>query len=250
MSLHHEQTEILGCRLDIVDMAGALQVIENAIQKRELFQVITLNAEMIYRAQHNRQLRDMYSQARLVTPDGIGVIWALRRAGCQITRRVTGIGLTLKILDLARERNWRVFLLGAEPGIAEKVAQKLAQSERPLSIVGVHHGYFTDQESPRIMELIRATTPDVLLVGLGAPRQDIWIARHLEELMVPVCIGVGGTFDVLAGKVKRAPKMWRRLGLEWLFRLFSEPTRIKRQMALPRFAWLVLKEGLGGRRRS
>lgn len=243
MSLSHEQTAILGCRLDIVDMAGALKVIEGAIQNRELSQVITLNAEMIYRAQNDRQLRDIYSQARLVTPDGIGVVWALRRAGWQITRRVTGIGLTLKILDLAGERNWRVFLLGAEPGVAEEVARKLASSENPPEIAGTHHGYFTDEESSNIIELIRKVRPDILLVGLGAPRQDIWIAAHLEELMVPVCIGVGGTFDVLAGKVRRAPRVWRRLGLEWLFRLLSEPSRIKRQLVLPRFAWLVIKQG-------
>ena len=245
----YERAEILGCRLDVVGMAGALQVIEDSIHRREPSQVITLNAEMIYRAQKNRQLRDMYSRARLVTPDGIGVVWALRRAGWRISRRVTGIGLTLEILGMARERSWRIFLLGAEPGITEKVARKLADSDPPLEVAGVHHGYFADEESPTIIEQIRAARPDVLLVGLGAPRQDIWIAAHLEELRVPVCIGVGGTFDVLAGKVKRAPKIWRRLGLEWLFRLISEPARIKRQLALPRFAWLVLKESRGCNRR-
>lgn len=249
MSLGFEQAEILGCRLDVVDMAGALQVIEESIHSREPSQVITLNAEMIYQAQNNRQLRDMYLRARLVTPDGIGVVWALRRAGWHVSRRVTGIGLTLRILEMARERNWRIFLLGAEPGVAEKVAQKLAESDPPLVVAGVHHGYFPDEDSPQIIEQIRTTRPDVLLVGLGAPRQDIWIATHLEEIRVPVCIGVGGTFDVLAGKVKRAPRIWRRLGLEWLYRLISEPARIKRQLALPRFAWMVLKEGRAGNNR-
>ncbi|MGE5543501.1 MAG: WecB/TagA/CpsF family glycosyltransferase [Bacillota bacterium] len=247
--MDHDRAEILGCRLDVVDMEGALKVVEDAIQNRVPSQVITLNAEMIYRAQDNRQLREMYSRARLVTPDGIGAVWALRRAGWRISRRVTGIGLTLRILDIARKRNWRIFLLGAEPGIADKVAGKLANSDPPLVVAGVHHGYFADEESPQIIEQIRTVHPDILLVGLGAPRQDIWIATHLEELRVPVCIGVGGTFDVLAGKVKRAPRIWRRLGLEWLFRLISEPARIKRQLALPKFAWLVLKEGRGGRNR-
>jgi N-acetylglucosaminyldiphosphoundecaprenol N-acetyl-beta-D-mannosaminyltransferase len=129
------------------------------------------------------------------------------------------------------------------------LAQKLAASEPPLPVVGVQHGYFADAESPRIIELVRRAEPDVLLVALGAPRQDIWIAEHLSELKVPICIGVGGTFDVLAGRVKRAPKLWRRLGLEWLFRLLSEPSRIKRQTALPRFAWLVLKENRSKNRR-
>lgn len=245
-----ERTEILGCRLDVVDMTGALQVIEDAVKNRELSQVITLNAEMIYRAQHDWQLRDIYSQARLVTPDGIGVVWALRRAGWQIGRRVTGIGLTLNILELAREKNWRIFFLGAKPGVAQEAARKLAAAENPLEVAGVHHGYFADEESPAIIELIRATRPDILLVGLGAPRQDIWIAQHLDELQVPVCIGVGGTFDVLAGKVRRAPRFWRRLGMEWLYRLLSEPSRIGRQLALPRFAWLVLTQGPRGKDRA
>ncbi len=240
MSLVYERAEILGCRLDVIDMAGALQVVQDAIGSREPSQIITLNAEMVYRAQHDRRLIDLYSKARLVTPDGIGVVWALRRAGWQIAGRVTGIGLTLRILDMAREKNWRIFLLGGEPGIAEQAARKLAASDKPLTVVGVHHGYFHDQESPRIIEQVRAARPDVLLVGLGAPRQDIWIANHLQALGVPVCIGVGGTLDVLAGKAKRAPRVWRRLGLEWLYRLVNEPSRIKRQMALPKFAWLVL----------
>lgn len=246
----YERAEILGCRLDVIDMAGALQVVQDSIQSREPSQIITLNAEMIYRAQHERQLIDLYSAARLVTPDGIGAVWALRRAGWQISRRVTGIGLTLKILDMAREKNWRVFFLGGEPGIAEQAARKLAESDKPLMVVGVHHGYFSDDESPRIIEQVRAARPDVLLVGLGAPRQDIWIAAHLEVLGVPVCMGVGGTLDVLAGKAKRAPRLWRRLGLEWLFRLINEPGRIKRQMALPKFAWLVLTKVRGTGRQT
>ncbi len=250
MSLVCERAEILGCRLDVVDMAEALQVVEDSIQRREPSQIITLNAEMVYRAQHDPRLIDLYSRARLVTPDGIGVVWALRRAGWKISRRVTGIGLTLKILDRAREKNWRVFLLGGEPGIAEEAARRLAESDRPLIVAGVHHGYFPDNESPRIIEQVRAARPDVLLVGLGAPRQDIWIAAHLEALGVPVCIGVGGTLDVLAGKTKRAPRVWRRLGLEWLFRLINEPSRIKRQLALPKFAWLVLTKVRGTGRRS
>jgi len=250
MSLVYERAEILGCRLDVVDMAEALQVVEDSIQRREPSQIITLNAEMVYRAQHDSWLIDLYSRARLVTPDGIGVVWALRRAGWEISRRVTGIGLTLKILERARENNWRVFFLGGEPGIAEQAARNLAESDKPLIVAGVHHGYFPDNESPRIIEQVRAARPDVLLVGLGAPRQDIWIATHLEALGVPVCIGVGGTLDVLAGKTQRAPRVWRRLGLEWLFRLIKEPGRIKRQLALPKFAWLVLTKVRRTGRRS
>lgn len=250
MSFYGEQAQILGCRVDVVDMNGALRVIGDAVKSQKPVQVITLNAEMIYQAQHSPELKDLYARAELVTPDGIGTIWALRRAGYPVTRRVTGIGITYGLIDLARANGWRIFLLGAEPGVADAVAEKLSGLSPPVAIVGFHHGYFDDRESPRIVDAIRATSPDILLVALGAPRQDLWIARHLPELQVPVCIGVGGTFDVLAGKVKRAPKVWRRLGLEWLYRLLHEPRRIRRQMALPRFAWRVIREGGRERRRS
>lgn len=243
MSYKYEQAQVLGCRLDVVDMAGAMELAEEMIRKKLPSQIVTLNAEMIYRAQESPQLKEIYSRACLVTPDGIGAIWALRRQGYAISKRVTGVALTYNMLELAREQGLSVFLLGAQPGVTEVVAKILKELPHQVKVVGTHHGYFADDESREIVDLIRNAQPDILLVGLGAPRQDQWIAQYLDELKVPICIGVGGTLDVLAGRVKRAPRVWRRLGLEWLYRLMSEPTRIKRQMALPRFVWLVLKKG-------
>ncbi|NLV17325.1 MAG: WecB/TagA/CpsF family glycosyltransferase [Syntrophomonadaceae bacterium] len=243
MSFEYEQAQVLGCRLDVVDMAGAMKLAEDMIRKRLPSQIVTLNAEMIYRAQESPQLKEIYARARLVTPDGIGAIWALRRQGYDISKRVTGVALTYKILKLAEEQGLSVYLLGGRPGVAQEVAGILMNPPHRVKVAGNHHGYFIDDESLEIVELIRAAQPDILLVGLGAPRQDQWIAQYLEDLRVPVCIGVGGTLDVLAGRVKRAPRIWRRLGLEWLYRLVSEPARIKRQMALPKFVGLVLKQG-------
>lgn len=235
-----EKASVLGCRVDIVNMKEALEVIKELINRREPGQIITLNAEIIQRAQKEPALKDVFDKARLVTPDGIGVVWALRRQGYPVKQRVTGIGLTERIIDLATEHGWRLFFLGGKPGVADQAAKRLRESRPNLQVVGTHHGYFADGEEEQIIESIRGTAPDILLVGLGAPKQEYWIARHLERVNVPVCIGVGGSLDVLSGKVQRAPDCWQRLGLEWLYRLVQEPKRIKRQMALPVFALRVL----------
>lgn len=244
-----ERTKILDCCLDVVTMEDALQVISNAVLSREPIQVITLNAEMIYRAQQEPGLKQVFERAGLVTPDGVGVLWALRRTGYQVSRRVTGIGLTIRVLEKAAQEGWKIYLLGAKPGVADAVAN-LWQARYPeLKIAGVHHGYFSVKEETEVIQRVKEAHPDLLLVALGAPRQEYWIARYLTELDVPVCMGVGGTFDVLSGQIKRAPRGWRRLGLEWLYRLIREPSRIKRQIALPRFACLVLREAKSSKAR-
>ncbi len=236
---------VLGCRLDIVDMDQAMRVVEEIVEKRIPSQIVTLNAEMIYHAQKMEDLKEIYSTARLVTPDGIGTVWALRRQGHHVPSRVTGVGLTYRILDMARDRGLRVYLLGAGIGIAAELEATLKQGPRPVRVVGSHHGYFSHIDEGQVIADIQSAAPDILLVAMGAPRQDQWIFRHLEELQVPLCIGIGGTFDVLAGKVQRAPLIWRRMGLEWCYRLIREPSRIKRQMALPKFVWLVLTHPYG-----
>lgn len=243
MAIEHEKISLLGCKIDLVDMAEALTAIEDAIQKRRACQVVTLNAEMIYYAQKDPLLRDVFARAGLVTADGIGVVWALKYIGCPGARRVTGIDLTSELLNRAAEQGWKVFLFGAQPEVVASLADLLARSQPAVKVVGTQHGYFSDSESPEIAARIRSCSPDILLVALGAPKQDFWISRYLDEMMVPVCIGVGGTFDVLSGKAERAPAGWRRLGLEWLYRLIKEPSRWKRQLALPKFAMMVILYG-------
>lgn len=248
MSNQIKRTDILGCAIDVTDLKQALQAIETAIIEKKPTQVLTLNAEIVYQCQHDADLKASLGKADLITPDGIGVVWALRRAGYHVPGRVTGVELTEALADMAGRHGWRVFLFGAQPGVADEVAVIWQQKYAGIVIAGTRNGYFADSEMPAIMDSIREAGPDVLLVALGAPRQDVWIADNLQDLGVPVCIGVGGTFDVLSGRVKRAPRGWRRLGLEWLYRLISEPSRYKRQLALPKFAMLVLLHG--GRKRS
>ncbi|MGE5405457.1 MAG: WecB/TagA/CpsF family glycosyltransferase [Candidatus Saccharibacteria bacterium] len=236
-------TEVLGCRVDVVDMAQAVQTVETAIHNRTPLNIVTLNAEMIYQAQNDRDLMRLYAQAGLVTPDGIGTVWALRRQGYAAAERVTGIDLSDRIIQLAVIRNWGIFLLGGQPSVADKAAEALQIDYPGLRIVGTHHGYFPENNDKAIVEQIRQARPEVLLAALGAPKQDYWIEKYLAELEVPVCIGIGGSLDVWSGNTKRAPAFWQRAGLEWLYRLISEPSRIKRQIVLPMFAFKVLVNG-------
>lgn len=235
-----ESTEILGCRVDLVDMDRAIQVVEELIASGVPSQVVTLNAEMIYRAQKEEALKAVFAQAKLVTPDGIGTVWACRRQGHPVRQRVTGIDLAVKIMERAVTKGWKIFFLGGKPGVAERAAANCQKKYPGLKVVGTKHGYFGVEENRAVVDCIRRNAPDVLFVALGSPKQEYWIAHNLAQLMVPVCLGVGGTLDVLSGQVKRAPRFFIKLGLEWLYRLITEPTRFKRQLALPKFFLMVL----------
>ncbi len=211
-------------------------------------QVVTLNAEMLYRAQHDASFRDLVNQADLVVPDGHGVIWAGRRLGCPFPERVTGIDLIHALAAHAAREKWRVFLLGAAPGVAEAAALNLRRQYPGLRVAGTEHGYFPEAETLAVIRKIRAARPDLLLVALGSPKQEFFIWVHRQELGALVAIGVGGSFDVLAGRLRRAPPFFRRLRLEWFYRILQEPARWRRALVLPRFVWMVLRAACRGAR--
>lgn len=240
------KADILGCQVDLVDSRSALERIKKFIEHRQHAHVITLNAEIVYEAQDNQELKTIINHADMVTPDGIGIVWGGRQLGHNIKERVTGIDLLYKICEQAVENKWKLYLLGASPGIADKAAAKLEESYPGLNIVGTRHGYFNDNDMETIIKDIQSKEADILFVALGAPRQEYWIREYKDILKVPVNIGVGGSFDVIAGEKKRAPQWMIKLNIEWLYRLISEPSRIKRQMALPKFAALIIKEKLKG----
>ena len=233
---------ILGCQIDKVNMDQALAFIEKSIKGNIPSHIITVNAEIVYQAHKDQQLREVINSASLNTPDGIGIVWAARQLGATLKERVTGIDLLDRICSIAPARGWKVFFLGAAPGVAEQAASKLLDKYPGLDIVGMENGYFKEEEEKAVIAKIKALSPHILFIGLGAPKQEYFIRRNLKLLGVPVCIGVGGSFDVLAGIKKRAPRFFIKLNLEWLYRLLAEPSRFKRQLALPRFAWLVLKQ--------
>lgn len=235
---------ILGVAIDDVLMDDALAAVARFIAEGGPHQIVTVNPEFIMEARRNSAFRRVLAAADLATPDGFGVILASRWCGAPLRGRVTGIALTERIAAEAARRGWSLFLLGAAPGVAERAAAALQQANPGLRIAGCYAGSPHPADEPAIREQIRAARPDVLLVAYGHPAQDLWIARNQPLLRVPVAIGVGGTFDELAGVVPRAPDLVQRLGLKWLYRLLVQPWRWRRIMtAVPIFLWTMFREG-------
>jgi len=184
----------------------------------------------------------MMKQADLIVPDGAGVVWASGYVGNPVKERVPGIEVMQELLALAEERGWGVYLLGASSEVIGAAADNIRAKHPRLVLSGVRDGYFGEQEDASVVEAIREANPRLLFVGRSADRQEPWIAKHKEALGVPVIMGVGGSFDVLAGKLKRAPKFFIKLRLEWFYRLLQEPYRYKRMLVLPKFAMKIIRE--------
>lgn len=199
----------------------------------------SFNPELVMRAQEEEPAARALLAADLRFPDGIGAVWAARRQGAYTMQRVPGIELGDRVLAGAAAEGLSLFLLGAAPGVAEEAAARLAEIHPGLQVVGWHHGYFSIEEEAGVVAAIRASGARILLVAMGAPRQEIFLQRHRRELGAAVGLGLGGSFDVWSGRVRRAPAVTRRLGLEWLYRLVSDPRRVRRQLVLPRFALRV-----------
>lgn len=232
--------EVLGVKIDDYSMLETVRRIQEAIEKKEYTWVVTANPELIFAAGADARLKQLINRAQLITPDGVGVVWAANRLGHPVPERVTGIDLLEAIFPVASEKGWRISLLGSKPEVAELAVHKVAD-KYPGIVWQTQHGYFQPNEQAGIIERIREFNPDLLLVGLGAPRQEFWIASHLD--LATVSIGVGGSFDALAGLNKRAPQWIQDIHLEWLYRLLKQPQRLRRQMVLPQFVWRILKQG-------
>lgn len=179
------------------------------------------------------------TRADLVVPDGIGIVWALRRAGNKRQQRVTGVDLVETLLARMALAGLKIYLLGGKPGVAVAAAAQLVKRWPQVQVVGCHHGYFADEASPGLIAEINQAGPALLLVGMGVPRQETWLAEHWSELSVPLGIGIGGLLDLWAGRTVRAPYFIRKIGLEWAFRVWKEPQRWKRLRVLPEFIWRV-----------
>jgi len=236
-----DSVRLLGVRITPTTMAQVLDKARRFIAEGAPHMIVTSDASGVMAAQDDDDLRRIMDEADIVTADGQGVVLAARLLNVPVRERVSGVDIVQRLCEVAVGERRSVFLLGAADGVAEKAARKLHQAVPGLEVAGVQHGYFTPEEEPAIVERIRAAKPGVLFVAFGIPRQEKWIRAHLEELGVPVCIGVGGSLDVISGRLKRAPAWMRRCGLEWLFRVLQEPRRLPRLKALPRMAWLALQ---------
>ena len=203
-------------------------------------QIATVNPEFLMRARGDPGFISVLRKAALCIPDGYGVVWAARLRGHPVRERVAGSDLVPRLAEEASTRGWRVYFLGAAPGVAERTASILSERNPGLEIAGCYAGSPAVEEELAITERIRQSRADLLLVAYGAPNQDLWLSRNLGRTGAAVGIGVGGSFDFIAGVTRRAPRWIQAIGLEWLHRLIREPKRWRRQLALPQFAFLVL----------
>jgi N-acetylglucosaminyldiphosphoundecaprenol N-acetyl-beta-D-mannosaminyltransferase len=242
-----ETVNILGVRVARMGMSEVLEWIRIMIDQGKPRHIVTANAEIIYKAYREQDFNRLIANADLVTADGSGVVWASKTLGQPVPERVTGIDLIYKLFACAEVKGWRIYLLGAKSLVVEKAVLNTLGKYPKLHICGYQHGYYYQEEEEKLVSNIAKEKPDILLVALGAPKQEQFIQRYIKELNVPISIGVGGSFDVLAGVAQRAPEVMQKYGLEWLYRLYKDPKRYKRMLALPKFVLAVLRQKLGSR---
>ena len=236
--------DVLGVSFDDLTMDEAVEIALGFMQERRACYACTPNPEIVMAAKGDAALRAALSGAELVLADGVGITKAAAMLGTPLKSRVPGIDFASNVISRLAQRGGSVYLLGAKPLVAEAAAEKLTQTYPGIVIAGTNDGYFTD-DAP-VIEKINAASPDFLMVCLGSPKQELWMSANAGRLSCGLMAGLGGSLDVLAGNVQRAPETWRRLGLEWLYRVIKEPKRLGRVMKLPAF---VLEAAVEGRRR-
>lgn len=235
---------ILEIPVDQVTMEEAIKKIEYFTTKDKCHMVFTPNPEIIMLAKTNKDMEQSLLEADLVVPDGIGVVIASKiLKGEVLPERVAGFDLVQNTMKQATDKGYKYYFFGSKPEVAELAAVEMRKKYPGIQIVGCRDGYFKETDIPKIIEEINASEANILLVALGAPKQEVWINTYKDQLThVKVAIGVGGSLDGMAGIVKRAPEIYQKLGLEWFYRLIKQPTRAKRMLVLPQFLLKVLKE--------
>lgn len=233
--------DLLGLRISRVNRAQAHEIILRYIAEGTPHLVVTADASAHVIAADDPQFRRIVNTADLVTPDGTGILWAARRLRVPLEERVSGVDLAEFLCAESARQGFGVYFYGAGVGVAEDAAQEMRKRYPGCRIVGTAHGFLNSPEQQaELLADIRAKRPAVLLVAMGIPKQEKWITEHQPALKVPVCMGVGGSFDVFSGRVQRAPLWMQRSGLEWLYRLAQNPKKLSKVATLPVFALRVL----------
>ncbi|WP_035019887.1 WecB/TagA/CpsF family glycosyltransferase [Anoxybacillus flavithermus] len=241
-----QTVHILGVPFVRATMDEMMSVIHAHVKQQKPCFIVTANPEIVMKANEEPTYMATIQQADYVVADGIGVVKAAEWLGTPLPERVAGYDMLRRCLRIADEHQYRVYMIGAKEEVVQAAAQHIRQHYPNVRLVGVRNGYF-DWSDQTIVEEVKQAEPDFVFVALGMGKQEQWIAEHMHTVGRGVWMGVGGSFDVLAGVVKRAPELWIRLNLEWLYRLLKQPTRAKRMMALPRFAWTIFKQKVVGK---
>jgi N-acetylglucosaminyldiphosphoundecaprenol N-acetyl-beta-D-mannosaminyltransferase len=236
--------ELLGVPVDALTMEEVLDRVDKTIIGRGRLRIGIVNAAKLVHMRRDPTLRADVLSCHLILADGVPVVWASRLLGRPLPERIAGIDLMLGMLRRGDENGYRVYCLGASEGVLATAVGRITADYPRVRLVGRQHGYFTSQEDIRVVAAIADANPDILLVGMSSPKKERFLARWSDQLGVPVCHGVGGSFDVLAGKVRRAPLAWQRLGLEWLYRVKQEPRRLWRRYLVTNtlFCAIILSE--------
>lgn len=234
---------LYGVPFSKMNMEETVRYLVDAVESRRSHRIVTGNPIMLMAGFDDREFQRALKTADLVVPDGAGVVWAARHVGDPVKERVTGFDLMHELLREGDLRGWKVYLLGTTEEIISTAHANLQKLYPGVRFVGYRDGYFTDKEDGAVVAAIREAAPDLLFVARSMSTQEPWLAKYQSTLQVPVMMGVGGSFDVIAGKLKRAPKLFQKLRLEWFYRLLQEPSRYRRMLVLPKFALKVMRDG-------
>jgi N-acetylglucosaminyldiphosphoundecaprenol N-acetyl-beta-D-mannosaminyltransferase len=234
---------LYGVPFSKMNMQETVDYLVDAVESRRSQRIVTGNPIMLMAGLEDAAFHRALKTADLVVPDGAGVVWAARHVGQPVQERVAGFDLMHELLREGDLRNWKVYLLGATQETISLAHANLQRQYKGVRFVGYRDGYFTDREDGAVVAAVRDAKPDLLFVARSLITQEPWLAKYQEALQVPVMMGVGGSFDVVAGKLRRAPALFRKMGLEWLFRLILQPSRFRRMLVLPQFALKVMKDG-------
>lgn len=238
-----DRVQILGAAVDCVTMADTLRILQGFAGTEKAHTVVTADSSALVIAQDDPEFHKILLEADLVTPDSAGILWASRRKGKPIPARVSGVDIVGHLCALSADKGYRIFLLGAAPGVAEMAAEKLRLKYPGCNIVGTRHGFFPSESDEVVAKEVAALKPHILLVAMGIPRQEKFIARTKETIQAPIAMGIGGSLDVFSGRAKRAPAWVQKLWLEWLWRVMLNPRKFGKVKTLPKFIWQVLREG-------
>ena len=241
-----KRIDILGVWVDAISLTDAVTTVDHWIGSTQTQMILAVNPEIVIASHRDSKLRLCLNHASLLIPDGIGIVIAARLLHGKRFSRLPGSELMPALCERAAQRGYRVFLFGASQHANDRAAEELKKTYKGIDIAGRHQGFVSDNEMGPLIDKINTSKTDILFVALGSPRQEYWINNYAAYLNVAVCQGVGGTFDIIAGLVKRAPLWLRRIHLEWLYRLIRQPNRILRQTALPRFVIQVLLKRVFG----
>jgi len=230
----------MGCAVDNLDMEETLGVVEGFIRSGRPHQHVVINVDKIVKASRDPALRQIINGCDLINADGMPVVWASRLLGKPLKERVTGVDLFEALMARAAEKGWRVFLLGAREEVVSGVAHLYPARYPGLTLAGYRNGYWKPEDEDRVVAEIAATRPDILFVAISSPKKEAFLARYQAAMKVPFAMGVGGTFDVAVGLVKRAPVWMQKAGLEWFYRFLQEPRRMFRRYFIDDMAFVAL----------